>query len=77
MKQFTKTDKRSLWTRIAGQSYLLAFTVILIKSCFILFKPYIIHELITKFDKDGLPCKPIATNIKEAEKMILRQDSLI
>ncbi|XQP55066.1 MAG: DNA-directed RNA polymerase subunit beta' [Mycoplasmoidaceae bacterium] len=42
-----------------------------------LFKPYIIHKLITKIDDDGLPCKPIATNIKEAEKMILRQDSLI
>jgi DNA-directed RNA polymerase subunit beta' len=42
-----------------------------------LFKPFIIHELIRKFDDDGLEIKPIAVNIKAAEKLILKQDDLI
>ena len=42
-----------------------------------LFKPYIIHELIRKIDDDGNPIKPIAVNIKAAEKLILKQDDLI
>ncbi len=42
-----------------------------------LFKPFIIHELIRKFDDDGLEIKPIAINIKAAEKLILKQDDLI
>lgn len=42
-----------------------------------LFKPFIIHELIKKVDKDGNPKDPIVSNIKSAEKLILRQDDTI
>lgn len=42
-----------------------------------LFKPFIIHELIKKVDKDGNPKDPIVSNIKSAEKLILKQDDSI
>ncbi len=42
-----------------------------------LFKPFIIHELIKKFDDMGNEIKPIASNIKAAEKMILKQENII
>jgi DNA-directed RNA polymerase subunit beta' len=42
-----------------------------------LFKPFIIHELIRKFDELGNEIKPIANNIKIAENMILHQDNQI
>jgi DNA-directed RNA polymerase subunit beta' len=42
-----------------------------------LFKPFIIRELIRKFDNFGNEIRPIATNIKAAEKMILRQENII
>jgi DNA-directed RNA polymerase subunit beta' len=42
-----------------------------------LFKPFIIHELIKKYDDFGNEIKPIASNVKIAEKMILKQDNII
>lgn len=42
-----------------------------------LFKPFIIHELIKKVDDEGNPKDPIVSNIKSAEKLILRQDNTI
>lgn len=42
-----------------------------------LFKPFIIHELISKVDKDGNPKEPKVSNIKAAEKLILRQENVI
>lgn len=42
-----------------------------------LFKPFIIHELIKKVDENGMEVKPIASNIKLAEKMILKQENII
>lgn len=42
-----------------------------------LFKPFIIHELIRKYDDYGNEIKPIASNIKTAERMILKQENVI
>ncbi len=42
-----------------------------------LLKPFIIHELIKKVDDNGLEIKPIANNVKTAEKMITKQDNHI
>jgi DNA-directed RNA polymerase subunit beta' len=42
-----------------------------------LFKPFIIHELIRKYDEYGNEIKTIASNIKIAEKMILKQENAI
>ncbi|MDR2369500.1 MAG: DNA-directed RNA polymerase subunit beta', partial [Mycoplasmataceae bacterium] len=42
-----------------------------------LFRPFIIRELIKKFDNFGNEIKPIATNVKSAEKMILHQENVI
>ncbi len=42
-----------------------------------LFKPFIIHELIKKYDEYGLECIPIAANIRIAEEMIANQDDQI
>ena len=42
-----------------------------------LFKPFIIHELIKKYDEYGLECIPIAANIRIAEEMINNQDNVI
>lgn len=42
-----------------------------------LFKPFIIHELIKKYDDFGNEIKPIASNIKAAERMILKQENVI
>ncbi|MGL4951035.1 MAG: DNA-directed RNA polymerase subunit beta', partial [Mycoplasma sp.] len=42
-----------------------------------LFKPFIIHELIRKFDDDGLEIIPIAANIRIAEELIASQDDQI
>jgi len=42
-----------------------------------LLKPYIIHELIKKVDENGMEMKPYATNVKTAEKMIVRQDDKV
>ncbi|GHU50196.1 hypothetical protein FACS189459_3630 [Bacilli bacterium] len=42
-----------------------------------LYKPFIIHELIRKFDDNGNEIVPIAANIKVAEKMIIQQDDII
>ena len=42
-----------------------------------LFKPFIIHELIKKYDEDGVEIQPIAANIRVAETMIAEQDSRI
>lgn len=42
-----------------------------------LFKPFIIHELIKKFDDNGITKDPIVSNIKSAEKLILNQDNTI
>ncbi len=42
-----------------------------------LFKPFIIHELIKKYDDFGNEIKPIVSNIKTAEKMILKQENVI
>jgi DNA-directed RNA polymerase subunit beta' len=41
-----------------------------------LFRPFILHELIKKFE-DGIEINPIAANIKIAEDMIQRQDKKI
>ncbi|MCF0217705.1 MAG: DNA-directed RNA polymerase subunit beta' [Malacoplasma sp.] len=43
----------------------------------ILFKPFIIHELIRKTDDQGNPKDPIVSNIKFAEKLLLTQDDSI
>lgn len=37
-----------------------------------LFKPFIIHELITKYDENGIEKTQIANTIKLAEKLILQ-----
>ena len=42
-----------------------------------LFKPFIIRELIKKYDEYGNDIKPIASNIKAAEKMIFKQNDVI
>ncbi|MEF9984887.1 MAG: DNA-directed RNA polymerase subunit beta' [Malacoplasma sp.] len=42
-----------------------------------LFKPFIIHELIRKFDDEGHTKDPIVTSIKNAEKLILEQNDNI
>ena len=42
-----------------------------------LFKPFIIHELITKYDENGIEKTPIANTVKHAEKLILQQDDVI
>ena len=42
-----------------------------------LFKPFIIHELITKYDENGIEKTPIANTVKRAEKLILQQDDVI
>lgn len=42
-----------------------------------LFKPFIIHELIRKFDENGNEVNPYVTSIKQAEALITRQDDLI
>ncbi len=42
-----------------------------------LFKPFIIHELIRNTDEYGKEKKPIASNVKNAEKLILKQDNKI
>ena len=39
-----------------------------------LFKPFIINELIKKVDKFGNEIKPIASNVKIAEQMLLKED---
>jgi DNA-directed RNA polymerase subunit beta' len=42
-----------------------------------LFKPFIIRELIKKYDENHNEIQQIASNIKVAEKMILKQESQI
>jgi DNA-directed RNA polymerase subunit beta' len=42
-----------------------------------LFRPFIIRELIKKYDEYGNEIKPLASTIKIAEKMILKQDDEI
>ena len=42
-----------------------------------LFRPFILHELTKKYDENHLEIKPIASNIKVAEQMILKQDDII
>lgn len=42
-----------------------------------LFKPFIIRELIKRYDENGIEIKPIATNIKVAEQMIKDQSDHI
>lgn len=42
-----------------------------------LFKPFIIRELIKRYDDNGVEVKPIATNIKVAEQMIREQNDYI
>lgn len=42
-----------------------------------LFKPFIIRELIKRYDENGVEVKPIATNIKVAEQMIREQNDYI
>lgn len=42
-----------------------------------LFKPFIIHGLINKFDSNGNEIRPIASSIRQAEDMIKNQDDLI
>ena len=42
-----------------------------------LFKPFIIHELIKKYDEYGVEQIPIAVNIRIAESMIANQDDVI
>ena len=42
-----------------------------------LFKPYIIHELIRRTDDIGNEIKPIASNVKIAEQMIMKEDDQI
>ncbi|AFQ04172.1 DNA-directed RNA polymerase subunit beta' [Mycoplasmoides genitalium M6320] len=42
-----------------------------------LFKPFIIHGLINKFDENGNEIRPIAASIRQAEDMIKNQDDLI
>jgi len=42
-----------------------------------LFKPFIIHELIRKFDDNGNEVIPHVTSIKQAEALITRQDNVI
>lgn len=42
-----------------------------------LFKPFIIHELIKKYDEYGLEKIPIAANIRIAEELIANQDDSI
>lgn len=42
-----------------------------------LFKPFIIHELIKKYDEYGLEKIPIAANIRLAEELIANQDDQI
>ena len=42
-----------------------------------LFKPFIIHELIRKFDDNGNEITPYVTSIKQAEALINRQEDLI
>jgi DNA-directed RNA polymerase subunit beta' len=42
-----------------------------------LFRPFIVRELIKKFDEYGTEIKPIASNVKIAEKMILKQENVI
>ncbi len=42
-----------------------------------LFKPFIIHELIKKYDDDGNEIQPYVTSIKQADTLISRQDNVI
>lgn len=42
-----------------------------------LFKPFIVHELIKKYDEYGIDIQPIAANIRVAESMITEQDNRI
>ena len=42
-----------------------------------LFKPYIVHELIRRTDDIGNEIKPIASNVKIAEQMIMKEDDQI
>lgn len=42
-----------------------------------LFKPFIIHELIRKFDDNGNEVQPYVSSIKQAEEKISRQDNII
>ncbi|WP_033159663.1 DNA-directed RNA polymerase subunit beta' [Mycoplasmoides alvi] len=42
-----------------------------------LFKPFIIRELIKRYDENGIEIKPIASNIKIAEQMIKDQNDYI
>lgn len=42
-----------------------------------LFKPFIIRELIKRYDENGIEIKPLASNIKVAEQMIKDQSDFI
>ncbi|GAA5414760.1 DNA-directed RNA polymerase subunit beta' [Ureaplasma ceti] len=42
-----------------------------------LFKPFIIHELIKKYDDEGNEVTPYVTSIRQAENMITRQEDVI
>ena len=42
-----------------------------------LFKPFIIHELIKKYDENGNEITPYVTSIRQAENLITRQDDVI
>lgn len=42
-----------------------------------LFKPFIIHELIKKYDENGNEINPYVTSIRQAENLIARQDDVI
>ena len=42
-----------------------------------LFKPFIVHELIKKYDDNGNEIQPYVTSIKQADTLINRQDNVI
>lgn len=42
-----------------------------------LFKPFIVHELIKKYDDNGNEIQPYVTSIKQADTLINRQDNII
>lgn len=42
-----------------------------------LFKPFIIHELIKKTNDEGVVINPLVSSIKDAEKLLLKQDDAI
>jgi DNA-directed RNA polymerase subunit beta' len=42
-----------------------------------IFNPFIVSELIREVDENGVEIEPIATNTKDAKKLILQQDPII